>query len=212
MYLTFENQRVKFFPSYEDLEELIVFVAQQIMDSLQKVPTIQSWLHQQANNRYIDGKVPDHIASLALTKLRNAAKSNFQRPLEFFQKTIVQPYSYLFDGTESKSVDAFLKEDGDFKDYRNYLQRKEDPFTWHFLYLLIPFNGPFYLQYITKLHNLAQEVMLLPDAEYFDLIRLDCEDVKVGLSKECQRLANTLLERVATKLRQTNKEYVSCVS
>ncbi|VDK80564.1 unnamed protein product [Dibothriocephalus latus] len=256
MYLTFENQRVKFFPSYEDLEELIVFVAQQIMDSLQKVsirlqitfsyfdkksvvyklhydarecrycdqlgksasilihvhqptvgkrdhlsqlvmhtldightfncgkvPTIQSWLHQQANNRYIDGKVPDHIASAALTKLRNAAKSNFQKPLEFFQKTIVEPYSYLFDGTESKAVDAFLKEDGDFLDYKNY---------------------------ITKLHNLAQKVMLLPDAEYFDLIRLDCEDVKVGLSKECQRLANTLLERVATKLRQTNKEICDC--
>ncbi len=37
VYLTFENQRVKFFPSYEDLEDLIVSVANDIMNQLQKV-------------------------------------------------------------------------------------------------------------------------------------------------------------------------------
>lgn len=37
MYLTFEHQSVKFFPSYEDLEDLIIWVAKYITDSLQKV-------------------------------------------------------------------------------------------------------------------------------------------------------------------------------
>lgn len=37
MYLTFENQCVKFFPGYEDLEELILFVAKTITESMLKV-------------------------------------------------------------------------------------------------------------------------------------------------------------------------------
>ena len=56
------------------------------------------------------------------------------------------------------------------------------------------------------MHNLAQEINRLPDVEYFDLIRLDCEDFKTGLSKECLRLANRLLEALANKLRQVNQE------
>ncbi|VEL11339.1 unnamed protein product [Protopolystoma xenopodis] len=48
--------------------------------------------------------------------------------------------------------------------------------------------------------------MLLPNVEYFDLIRLDCEDVKVGLSRECKRLANILLDRVASDHRTCSKE------
>ena len=37
MYLTFENQSVKFFPGYEDLEELLLSVAKNILESMQKV-------------------------------------------------------------------------------------------------------------------------------------------------------------------------------
>ena len=57
-----------------------------------------------------------------------------------------------------------------------------------------------------KLHDLAHEIIQLPDVEYFDLIRLDCEDVKTGLAKECMRLGNILLERIAEKLRAVNRE------
>lgn len=65
-----------------------------------------------------------------------------------------------------------------------------------------------FLQYTAKLHNLGTEVMTLPNTEYFDLIRLDCEDVKVGLAKECRRLANALLERVVADFKRTNDEQV----
>ncbi|VDO03290.1 unnamed protein product [Rodentolepis nana] len=95
--------------------------------------------------------------------------------------SIVSPYSYVFDGTEAKNVDNFLKEDPDFN---------------------------VYISYVNRLHSLAQQIYTLPDVEYFNLIRLDCEDLKIGLAKECKRLADLLIENLANKLRAINKEWV----
>lgn len=48
--------------------------------------------------------------------------------------------------------------------------------------------------------------MTLPNTEYFDLIRLDCEDVKIGLSKECHNLANKIMNYIVLKLKKNNEE------
>lgn len=72
------------------------------------------------------------------------------------------------------------------------------------LILLPPISN----QYVSRLHSLAQKIYAFPDVEYFNLIRLDCEDLKIGLAKECKRLANILLENLANKLRAINQEWV----
>ena len=56
----------------------------------------------------------------------------------------------------------------------------------------------FYLQYIEKFRSLAKELMSLPSIEHYDMIRLDCEDLKRGLSDAAKGLADVLLDRVAT--------------
>ncbi|KAL5971244.1 Dynein heavy chain 7 axonemal [Taenia solium] len=191
MYLTFENQCVKFFPGYEDLEELLLSVAKYILESMPQVPTVHSILYRSDAPRYIDTGIAPHIMEACQTRLKNAARFYFEPAERFFHQHIgrfcnsieshilAEPYSYIFDGTEAKLVEDFLNKDPEFRDYRVY---------------------------VTKLHDLAHDINHLPDVEYFDLIRLDCEDVKTGISKECMRLANKLLETLANKLRQVNRE------
>ncbi|CAH8538598.1 unnamed protein product [Heterobilharzia americana] len=157
MYLTYEDQKVLFYPSFADLEELIFFITGQICNSLQNIQTIQSWLNSLPVPVYIDAKIPS----------------------DAYDTCKLEPYSFIFDGGEAKRVEEFLQRDKQFEHY---------------------------CEYIAKLHDLANEIMTLPNAEYFDLIRLDCEDVKVGLSKECHRLANLLLDRVVYDFRQNNDE------
>lgn len=64
----------------------------------------------------------------------------------------------------------------------------------------------FIIQYVSRLYSLIEEIYTLPNLEYFNLIRLDCEDLKLGMVKECKRLANTLLEALANKMRAINRE------
>ena len=44
MELIYDDERMQFYPTYEDLEELVLFVVDQITSTLQNVPTVQSWL------------------------------------------------------------------------------------------------------------------------------------------------------------------------
>nr|CAH8846959.1 unnamed protein product [Trichobilharzia regenti] len=179
MYLTYEDQKVLFYPSFEDLEELIFFITGQICESLQSIQTVESWLNSLSVPVFIDAKVPFDVHGACRRKLQEAVKLYFETPYQYFVKVIVEPYSFIFDGGEARKVEEFLRSGKQFEHY---------------------------CEYIAKLHDLANEVMTLPNAEYFDLIRLDCEDVKVGLSKECHRLANLLLDRVVSDFRQNNDE------
>ena len=48
--------------------------------------------------------------------------------------------------------------------------------------------------------------MSLPSIEHYDMVRLDCEDLKRGLSDAAKKLADTLLERMAEDHRKENQE------
>ncbi|CAL1542210.1 unnamed protein product [Lymnaea stagnalis] len=47
--------------------------------------------------------------------------------------------------------------------------------------------------------------MGLPSIEHFDMIRLDCEDLKRGLAKVCRSHADELLSRVSSDHRRENE-------
>ncbi|VDP90472.1 unnamed protein product [Echinostoma caproni] len=149
------------------------------MVSLPKIPTLRSWLNPGSSAHFVDAKLPEHVLTEARSKLRVAVRRYLEAPCQFFTKVFFEPYSFLLDGSEAKSVEDFLNGKREFHEYKDYT---------------------------AKLHKLGTDVMTLPNTEYFDLIRLDCEDVKVGLSKECRRLANALLERVVADFKRTNDE------
>jgi len=50
--------------------------------------------------------------------------------------------------------------------------------------------------------------MGLPSIEHFDMIRLDCEDLKRGLAEAARGLANELLRKVSDDHRNENMRFV----
>ena len=61
------------------------------------------------------------------------------------------------------------------------------------------------VQYIEKLRDIAKGIMTLPSIHHYDMIHLDCEDLKRGLANTAKNLSDILLDRVATDHRTENK-------
>lgn len=58
------------------------------------------------------------------------------------------------------------------------------------------------LQYVKQFQQLSKEILGLPNIEHFDMIHLDCEDLKQDLSKAASALAQMILDRLAASQRQ----------
>lgn len=58
---------------------------------------------------------------------------------------------------------------------------------------------------IEKYKAVAREIVALPSIETFDMIRLDCEDLKRGLADAAKDLANQLLTKVTDDHRVENQ-------
>lgn len=85
MELIYDDDKMQFYPAYEDLEELVLFVVEQIVGTLQNVPTVQSWLAGGSTTQSTDAKVAQHIVTAATTKLKEASKRNFEEPASQLQ-------------------------------------------------------------------------------------------------------------------------------
>ena len=60
-------------------------------------------------------------------------------------------------------------------------------------------------QYIDEFRGVAKEIMGLDSIVHFDMIRLDCEDLKRGLAEKSRSYADMLLDRVASDHRTENE-------
>ena len=85
MELIYDDDRMQFYPTFEDLEELVLFVIDQITHSLQNVPTVQSWLAGGNTMSSTDAKIADHLVTAANSKLKEAVKRNFEEPQAHLQ-------------------------------------------------------------------------------------------------------------------------------
>jgi len=74
----------------------------------------------------------------------------------------------------------------------------------------IIFTYLFYLcvQLIEHYHNIWKEIMLLDSVHHFDLIILNCDDLKNGLAAATKNLEQILLTRMAADCRNDNETYV----
>ena len=89
MELTFDDQKMQFYPPKEDLEETVLFVVSHICKAMQQVPTVQSWLAGGSTVNHTDATVADHVVKAAIEKLKEAVKREFEGPqlhLDSFSK------------------------------------------------------------------------------------------------------------------------------
>ena len=66
-------------------------------------------------------------------------------------------------------------------------------------------NLIFELQEIQQFRSLAREISSLPTVAHFDMVQLDCDDLKRGLAAKANRYADQLLQRLAEEHRDENK-------
>ncbi|MCI4387417.1 hypothetical protein PGIGA_G00073950 [Pangasianodon gigas] len=167
MDLTFDDEKMDFYPSFQDLEEAVLEIFNSIINTLQKVQTVQSWLDE-ANSSVVDAKLADHIVIWAQTTLRNTVRENLEAPAKHFQYYI-DNYDWLVNGSAKNLVEKFMEEEHSFEQYTEQVE---------------------------VFRALSKEISSLPSVAHFDMIRLDCEELKQGLAKKAQNFAQILVAQL----------------
>nr|XP_020824636.1 dynein heavy chain 12, axonemal isoform X2 [Phascolarctos cinereus] len=177
MELTFDDEKMDFYPTFQDLQEVVGGVVDWIGETLKNVQTVQSWLAGGPTTVKLNTDLPDHMLDQAFRTLREAVNLNLQGPKEHFNE-YVEKYSWLINGTAVDQIQTFQAEDHTFDEYTERIE--------YFL-------------------NLAKEIMMLPNLAHFPMILLDCDDLKEGLVNKVKGYANLLLNDIATKHRNENE-------
>ncbi|XP_027026371.2 dynein axonemal heavy chain 12 [Tachysurus fulvidraco] len=167
MDLTFDDEKMDLYPSFQDLEEAVLDILNSILNTLQKVQTIQSWLDE-ANTSVVDAKLADHIVTWAQTTLRNSIRENLKEPAKHFQYYF-DNYDWLVNGNAQNLVETFMEEEHSIDEYSEKVER---------------------------FRALSKEISSLPSVAHFDMIRLDCEELKQGLANKAQSFAQILLAQL----------------
>eukprot|EP00063_Salmo_salar_P015399 XP_013990234.1 PREDICTED: dynein heavy chain 12, axonemal isoform X3 [Salmo salar] len=173
MDLTFDDEKMEFYPSFQDLEESVLEILNLITNTMQKVQTVQSWLAE-ANSSVIDARLADHVLLWAQTTIRSAVRKNLEEPYKHFQN-YVDNYDWLVNGTAQGIVDRFVAEEHSFDEYTEKVE---------------------------EFCVLSKEIVSLPAIAHFAMVRLDCEELKQGLAKTAKTFAQILLEKLITNHRE----------
>ncbi|KAG1961895.1 dynein heavy chain 12, axonemal [Pimephales promelas] len=175
MDLIFDDEKMDFYPSFHDLEQAVLEMANLISNTMQKVPTIQSWLAE-GNVSVVDAKLSDDVQMWAETTLRNAVRINLDGPAKHFQ-SYVDSYDWLVNGTAQSQVEKLIEEEHSFDEYTKQVE-------WF--------------------RALSQEISGLPSLIHFDMVRLDCEELKQSLAKKAKTLSEIIVGKLVSSHHQSS--------
>ncbi|XP_065142099.1 dynein axonemal heavy chain 12-like [Paramisgurnus dabryanus] len=175
MDLIFDDEKMDFYPSFHDLEEAVLEILNLISNTMQKVQTAQSWL-EEVNDPVVDAKLPDHVQMWAQNTLRKAVRKNLEGPSKHFQ-SYVNSYDWLVNGNAQAQVEILMKEEHSFEEYTKQVDR---------------------------FRSLSQEISGLPSLMHFDMVRLDCKELKQGLTKKADTLSEVLVGKLVNSLHQSS--------
>ncbi|XP_013912660.1 PREDICTED: dynein heavy chain 12, axonemal isoform X1 [Thamnophis sirtalis] len=178
MELTFDDEKMDFYPSFHDLEDTIICIITLISQTLQNVQTIHSWLGGTTIVTTIDTELPDHVIAWASSTLKTAINENLKGAKAHFD-SYEEKYGWLIDGAADDRIKTFIAEEHSFDEYT---------------------------ELIDEFLNLSTEIMSLPMIVHFSMVRLDCDDLKQGLCEKARSFAYKLLEVLAHNHREENNK------
>uniref|UniRef100_A0A8C9LDZ8 Dynein axonemal heavy chain 12 n=1 Tax=Pavo cristatus TaxID=9049 RepID=A0A8C9LDZ8_PAVCR len=114
MELIIGEKHVEFYPSFQELEEAILFVVNRIGQTLQNVQTVHSWLAGGATTLHTE--LPTHIVAWAASTLKKVIRDNLEGPKEYFENYVGR-YGWLVDGTAQARIERFGAEQHSFGEY-----------------------------------------------------------------------------------------------
>ncbi|XP_019508320.1 PREDICTED: dynein heavy chain 12, axonemal [Hipposideros armiger] len=177
MELTLDDDKMEFYPTFQDLEDVVLGLVERIAEALQNIQTVSSWLSGTSTPVNLDTQLPEHVLQWALNSLKMAIHRNLESAKNHYE-AYVEKYNWLFDGTAAELIETFQAEDHTFDEYT---------------------------EFIGKFLSLASEIMLLPQWVHYPMVHLDCEDLKTGLTNKARAFTNILLNDIASKHRKENE-------
>ncbi|NXJ04171.1 DYH12 protein, partial [Odontophorus gujanensis] len=114
MELILGEKHMEFYPSFQQLEEAVLFVVNRIGQTLQNVQTVRSWLAEGTTT--LGCELPAHVSAWATSTLKKAIRDNLGGPKEYFEN-YVERYGWLVDGTAQARVQRFEAEQHSFDEY-----------------------------------------------------------------------------------------------
>ncbi|XP_068600100.1 dynein axonemal heavy chain 12 [Brachionichthys hirsutus] len=180
MALTFDEEKMEMYPTLQDLEAAVFEMLNSITNTLQKVPTVQSWLAQVATS-FVDATVPDHVLARAHVSLKAAVCKHLEEPEKHFHN-YVNNYGWLANGMAKTQVRKFMEEQRSFDEYTKKVEEFQD---------------------------LSKEIISRPSKAHFVLVQLDCEELKEELAKKANNYAEMLLKKLAATHREQTMQICS---
>ncbi|XP_015987108.1 dynein heavy chain 12, axonemal isoform X16 [Rousettus aegyptiacus] len=116
MELTFDDDKMEFYPTCQDLEDVVLGLVERIAEALQNVQTVSSWLSGTSTTVSLDTELPEHVLQWALNTLKVAVHRNLEGARKHYE-TYVEKYNWLLDGTAVEMIETFQAEDHTFDEY-----------------------------------------------------------------------------------------------
>ncbi|CAB3982986.1 dynein heavy chain 12, axonemal-like, partial [Paramuricea clavata] len=170
-----DDDHMQFYPVLSDVQAAVFHVVDTVANTMQNVSTVQSWLSGSNTTTPIDAKVDGVVLGECKKFLGEAVNKNLEQPIEYLSR--FDEFKMLVSGEAKASVEKFLEDEHTFEEYTNEIQ---------------------------MYRNLARQVSTLPNIASFNMVELDCDDLKRGLASKSHSFAEQLLTRLATDHRNEN--------
>ena len=165
MELTFDDNKMQFYPTYNTIRDLFLSVVDKIAQALPSVQSIKGFIN--AENEIIDTTVSNDSIKKAGERLKESLEFYMIEPRSHLS-AYIEKYSFIVDGTAEKRIDAFIADHTkEFDDYTVEIQSFQDIIT-----------------------QIQRELSVVE----FDMILLMCDDLKIALIRITREHMNRLIE------------------
>lgn len=165
MELTFDDNKMQFYPTYNTIRDLFLSVVEKIAQSLPNVQSIKGFIN--AENEMIDTSVSTDFIKKAGERLKESLEFYMIEPREHLN-SYIEKYSFIVDGTAEKRIDTFIADTTkEFDDYIIEIQFFQDIIA-----------------------QIQRELSVIE----FDMIFLMCDDLKIALIRITKEHMNRLIE------------------
>ncbi|CAF0708408.1 unnamed protein product [Brachionus calyciflorus] len=176
MELTFDDQKMQFYPSVNTIYEVLVSVVVKISQSLPGIQTVKGFIN--GENETIDTTIADHFIKDASNRLKSSLEFYMKEPTDHLQ-SFIDKYSFLVDGTAESKIDSFIAEDRTFDEY---------------------------VKYINEFQAIVANIQIELSVVEFDMIYLMCDDLKSALIRITREHIFKLMNVLITKHRNECKK------
>ena len=116
MQITLDGQ-LEFYPSYQDLLDVILNIGKAIATSLSTIPAAEAHLIAMQQTQYLSTALPEHVAAPYYKQLEETIKILFAGPHAELTDLITK-YGHLIDGTDESENEKYSRNEFTFDEAR----------------------------------------------------------------------------------------------